>query len=103
MGNFIAVAKKTDVSPGHKKTVTVEGRQIVLANVDGQFFAIGDVCTHAGCSLGGKGVLNGTVVTCGCHGGQFDVTTGKVIGPPPTEDEPSYKVKVEGEDIFIYV
>lgn len=102
MADFVKVAKITDVPAGHMKTVVVNGKQIALANIDGEFFAIGDSCTHAGCSLGGEGVLDGNVVTCGCHGGQFDVTTGKVVGPPPAEDEPSYKVKIEGDTILVY-
>ncbi len=103
MADFVVAAKTSDVTPGHIKAVIVNGKQIALANVDGEFFAIGDLCTHAQCSLGGEGVLDGNVVTCGCHGSQFDVTTGKVTVPPAVEDEPSYKVKVEGENILVYV
>ncbi|MBI2404643.1 Rieske 2Fe-2S domain-containing protein [Candidatus Gottesmanbacteria bacterium] len=103
MADFVVAAKISEVTPGHMKTVLVNGKQIALANIDGEFFAMGDSCTHAGCSLGGEGVLDGNVVTCGCHGGQFDVTTGKLVRPPPAEDEPSYEVKTEGDTILVRI
>ncbi len=101
MAEFIKAAKVSDIPAGSMKTVTVNGKAIALANVDGTFFAIGDTCTHHQCSLGTEGFLEGTKVTCGCHGGQFDVKTGKVLALPPTSDEQSYPTKVEGEDILI--
>jgi len=56
-----------------------------------------------GCSLGTQGKLAGSVVTCGCHGGQFNVASGKVIAAPPTKDERSYPVKTEGDDVLVLV
>ncbi len=103
MADFVIAAKVSDVVSGHIKTVIVNGKQIALANVDGEFFAIDDLCTHAQCSLGGEGMLDGNVLTCGCHGSQFDVGTGKVLAPPAVEAESSYKTKVEGENILVYV
>lgn len=99
----VKVAKTADIPSGSMKTIRVQGKAIALANVDGQYFAIGDTCTHKGCSLGSEGFLDGTTITCGCHGGQFDVTTGKVLAAPPPTDESSYPVKVEGEDISLEI
>lgn len=101
MADFVRVAKVSDVPSGKMKTIVAKGKQIAIANIDGTFFAIDDLCTHAQCSLGGEGVLEGTLVTCGCHGSKFDVTTGKVMGPPATHNEPAYEVKVEGDAILI--
>lgn len=80
----------------------VAGRRIAVANVDGVLFAFGDVCTHAQCSLA-EGDLEGIVVTCPCHGSQFDVRTGAVVGPPAEDSVGSYPLRVEGEELQIEV
>ncbi len=103
MANFQKAATTKEVPEGKMKTVFVGGKRIALANVAGRYFAIDDACTHAHCSLGSEGILEGNVITCGCHGAQFDVTSGKVLAMPATQDEGSYEVKVEGEDIYIGV
>ena len=103
MSTYVKAIKKTELADGAKKTIVVAGKRLMLANVGGEFFAIDDTCTHVGCSLGTKGKLNGSTVTCGCHGGQFDVTTGKVISPPPQKDATSYPVKAEGDDVLVSI
>jgi len=55
--------------------VVVGGKEVLLANVDGSYFAIANKCTHAGGSLA-KGSLEGSIVTCPRHGSQFDLKTG---------------------------
>jgi len=72
----------------------------VLVNLDGELFAIENTCTHRGGSLN-EGALEGRVVTCPWHGGQFDVTTGKVVGPPSQADELRFSVKVQGNDVMV--
>lgn len=84
------------------KEFTVGGKAIVVARAGGEVFAFGGECTHAGCALSG-GTLEGTVVTCWCHGGAFDIRTGEVKSPPPDKKLPVYKVKVEGEEIWVEV
>jgi len=103
MADFIKAASINDIPAGSMKVCFVAGKQIAIAHIDEDFFAIDDICTHAQCSLGGEGFLDGNVVTCGCHGAQFDVTDGAVLSMPATVPVGSYKVKVEGGDIFLYV
>jgi nitrite reductase/ring-hydroxylating ferredoxin subunit len=103
MAKYTKALNKSDLVSGAKKTVNVAGKQLMIANIDGEFFAIDDACTHKGCSLGKEGMLNGSVVTCGCHGGQFDVTNGKVVAAPPSTDEAFYPVRVEGDDVMVLV
>lgn len=103
MGNYVKVIQKSDLVNGEKKTVFAGGKRLMIANVGEEFFAIDDTCTHKGCSLGTEGKLAGSTVTCGCHGGQFNVVTGKVIAPPPMADETSYVVKTEGDDVMVLV
>lgn len=103
MAAFTKALKKSELASGAKKFVFVSGKHLMIANVGGEFFAMDDACTHAGCSLGTEGALKGSVVTCGCHGGQFDVTTGKVVAPPPVTDAQSYTTKIEGDDVLVLV
>ena len=70
--------KVSDVAPGRLLVIDVEGEPVAVANVDGQLYAFSDTCTHRGCPLS-DGELSGTVITCACHGGQFDVTNGKEV------------------------
>jgi len=103
MPQFTKVLKVSDLPSGSMKTVSAFGRPIALAHVDGQYFAVDDICTHQQCSLGGEGFLDSNVITCGCHGAQYDVTSGKVMALPAVENLASYQVKVEGNDILVGV
>lgn len=103
MSDFTKVAAAADIPSGSKKVVFAAGKHVMIANIGGEFFAVDDTCTHAQCSLGGEGFLDGNTITCGCHGGQFDITTGKVLALPPTVDLATYETKVEGNDLLIKV
>ena len=102
--------KAVDVSelPANKMiTVVVGGKEVLLANVDGSYYAIANKCTHFGGSLA-EGVLEGSVVTCPRHGAQFDVKSGHAVGEAKVifvkmkvKDEESYTVKVEGTSIMV--
>jgi glycine betaine catabolism B len=82
------------------KAVEVAGENICLINVEGNHYAIGNVCTHEGGPLV-EGTLEGYEVECPWHGSKFDIRTGKVTRPPANEPESTYEVKVEGNDILI--
>ncbi len=101
MAQYVKAVRTSELANGAKKTIVVAGKKLMIANVNGKFYAIDDTCTHAGCSLGEEGMLEGSVVTCACHGGQFDVTSGSVIAPPPETAVTSYAVKAEGDDVLI--
>ena len=100
MTNFVRVASTTDLAPGEMMLVELKNELICLANVNGEYYAICDDCSHVGGALS-DGELEGFVVTCPMHAGQFDVRTGKVVRRPPREDIATFAVKVEGEDIFV--
>ena len=97
--NFIKVANTNDLKPGENKVVDVNGNEVGLFNVDGEFFAISNTCPHRGGPLG-EGMLEGSVVTCPHHGWQFDVKSGQ-NARMPGPNVPCYKVKVEGNDVFV--
>jgi nitrite reductase/ring-hydroxylating ferredoxin subunit len=71
-----------------------------LSNVDGKYYAIGNVYTHEGGPLD-DGILEGYEVECPWHGSKFDIRNGKVARPPAQRQEPTYEVKVEDGGILI--
>lgn len=100
MEEFVKVAETTEVPLGSMKRVTVDGEEILVANVEGKYYAIGSKCTHRGGDLS-KGVLSGNVVKCPRHGARFDVASGGVVGGPAKKSEPSFEVKVEGKNLLL--
>ncbi len=104
---FEKVAETQEIPSGKTKIVNFGAEEVLVANVDGKFYAIGNVCTHEGGKLS-QGNLQGTTVTCPRHKAQFDVITGKVVSAPKMlfmhpkiNDAPTYAVKVEGTAILL--
>ena len=97
---FVEVAKRNEIPTGKMKLVEANGTPILLANIEGEYYAIGNKCTHKGCKLS-SGTLNGEIVKCKCHGSSFNVKTGEVAHGPTTKPEPKYTVKVEEEQILV--
>ncbi|PKN99348.1 MAG: hypothetical protein CVU42_08845 [Chloroflexi bacterium HGW-Chloroflexi-4] len=104
---FTKVAEKNELLPNTMKMVVVGGKEVLISNVGGEFFAIANKCTHLGGSLA-KGSLEGGIVTCPRHHAQFDAKTGQAVAEAKlgfikmkVKDEPSYEVKVEGDSILV--
>jgi 3-phenylpropionate/trans-cinnamate dioxygenase ferredoxin subunit len=76
---------------------------ILVANIAGTYYAIGDSCTHRGCKLSSGKLKEDGIVVCPCHGSLFDVKTGDVVKGPAVTPEPSFSVKVEKDDILVNV
>lgn len=102
MADFVKVAQTNEIDPGQARLVDVKGKKIALFNVEGQFFAIDNTCTHRGGPLA-EGEVSGHEVTCPWHHGRFDVRTGEVVGPPPQRAVTRYGVRVTGTDVEIEV
>jgi 3-phenylpropionate/trans-cinnamate dioxygenase ferredoxin subunit len=75
MADFIDAVRLDEIPAGTGRTVTIADKSVALFNIDGQIYAIDDVCPHAGSSLG-NGKLDGRIVTCRSHGMRIDVVTG---------------------------
>ncbi len=95
----------TDFIPGKIKGVTVQGHDYVITNVDGSLYAIDGLCPHAKAKMAG-GKLEGNVITCPKHSAEYDVKTGKNLKKPHFPfakgvDIPSYKVLIEGQDVYL--
>ena len=102
MAEFESVLKTSDLNPGEMKAVTVNGSEIVVANVEGNFCAFGGICPHEGGPLA-EGELDGDVVTCPWHFTEFDVRTGEALEGVTDEPIPVYEVHVEGDDVKVAI
>ncbi len=89
-----------DVAKGQMRVFDVAGTKVNVASADGRLYAFDDTCTHTGCSLA-SGELDGTTVTCACHGSQFDVTSGAVLHGPAERPVRSRVVQAQGEDLLV--
>lgn len=81
---FVKIATTGEIPPGTMKHVEIEKTELLIANVNGRFYAIGDRCGHENARLS-RGSLMDTIVTCPMHSSQFDVTTGKLMSGPVLE------------------
>ena len=100
MGKIIA-GKTSDILPGKMIKVSVDGRDILVANINGDYYATDDSCTHSGSSLS-EGKLDGCTITCGWHAAEFDCKTGKLVKfPVKIRDLTSYNVVVESDNVFV--
>lgn len=100
MGKFVKVAAAADVPPGSGKQVEVDDKTIALFNLNGQFYAIENSCTHAGGPLA-EGTMVEDRVVCPWHGANFNIKTGEALTPPAGEGVAVYKVRVQGSDLEI--
>jgi len=97
----IIVCKTSDVEPGKMIKKTFDGLDILVANIDGEYYATDDSCTHSGSSLS-EGELNECTITCGWHKAEFDCKTGKLSKfPVKIRDLTSYDVSIESENVCI--
>jgi len=98
--DFVKVGVVGDLAVGKMMRVRVGARRILLANVDGHYFATDDTCTHEEASLS-TGSLHGEYVKCPLHGSRFSVCTGQVRDEPASVDLKTYPVRVQDESIWI--
>ncbi len=91
---FVQVVEAAEVKPGERILIEIDGQPIAVFNVDGKYYAIGDVCTHDDGPLG-DGELDGTTIVCPRHGARFDIRNGKALTLPAVVDTPWYPVRVE--------
>ena len=97
---FAAIAAVEDIPDGTMKCVAIDRERVLLARVEGVFYAIGDMCGHRNAPLS-RGKLAGHVVECPLHFAQFDVRNGKLIDGPVSADVRSYEVKVNNGHVLV--
>ena len=95
---LLTVAHVSELGPGEARAVKVGGRGIALFRREEGWYAIDNTCPHRGCPLA-EGEVEEFLVTCPCHGSQFDIRTGAVVMPPALAPVRPYRVVVQGEDV----
>jgi 3-phenylpropionate/trans-cinnamate dioxygenase ferredoxin subunit len=95
MSNWLDVASVAELTPGMRRVIDMDGVAVAVFNLDGEYFAIQDICPHDGGELA-NGELEGEVIVCPRHGARFSIRTGAVLGPPAYEDIRTFSVRVEG-------
>ncbi len=100
MTEWTKVAEIGEIGPGERKFFEIDGEPAALFNVDGQYYAIADVCTHDDGPVA-EGVLDGYAIECPRHGARFDIRTGAVLSFPAIVPIPVYQVKVEEDGIYV--
>jgi naphthalene 1,2-dioxygenase system ferredoxin subunit len=97
---WIRAAESGEVAEGEVIGVAVGGRYIAIYNIDGEFFATDDICTHAYARLS-DGWLDRNEIECPLHAGRFDIKTGAATAPPCVDPIKIYPVRVEGDEIQV--
>ena len=98
----VKVGSLTDFPEGKMKGLEIEGKKILVVNVEGDIYATSSVCSHEDGPLE-EGELRGHCVTCPWHQASFDVKTGKVIDAPAEQPIQVYSVTVEREEVFVEI
>jgi 3-phenylpropionate/trans-cinnamate dioxygenase ferredoxin subunit len=99
---YVGVADVDELQSGDRLFIEIDGTMIALFNLNGEYFAIQDVCSHDDGPVA-EGELEGYEIVCPRHGARFDVRSGEVLSLPAAVDIPAYPVRVEGSEIQIGV
>jgi nitrite reductase/ring-hydroxylating ferredoxin subunit len=106
--SFTKVADTSEIPSGKTKMIKIKEEEILIANVEGKFYAVANRCTHKAGDIS-KSTLEGKIVTCPLHGSKFDVTTGKNVQGPKlflfrgnAGDLKTYELRIEGTSISVY-
>ena len=102
MPSKIELCSTDEVAVGAALKVEREGLVLAVFNVDGEFYVLDDLCTHGPGSLS-EGYIEGDVVECNFHNGQFNIRTGEVVMPPCMIPAKTYRTAVENGKVVIEV
>ncbi len=102
MTEWVAVAFERELRPGNRKVISTEIGPIAVFNLNGELFAIADMCTHDGGELA-SGVCEGDQIICPRHGSRFCIRNGKVLTPPAYEDVETFPVRIENATIQVNI
>lgn len=102
MPTFHTVARLGEIEPGHVKRVEIGDEELAVYNLNGEYYALSDICSHqyALLSEGEVYPANGTV-ECPLHGSEFDIRTGRALSLPAVAPVPAYAVRVVGDEVQV--
>jgi 3-phenylpropionate/trans-cinnamate dioxygenase ferredoxin subunit len=96
----VKVGKASEIGPGDRKIVEVDGTFVAIFNVGGTYYAIEDVCSHDGGPVA-EGDLDGFEIECPRHGARFDIRDGRVLCFPAIRPIRSFKIAAQGDDLIL--
>ncbi len=102
MSDWVRVCSVSELPEGGRKVVEIGDRVIGLFRVNGNFYAIDDLCTHDGGPLA-EGEVKGFTIICPRHGARFDLRTGQALSMPATRGTTAHEVRVQENDVFVKV
>lgn len=102
MGEFVPALESSALPEGSMVAVDCRDVHVLLTRIDGQVYAVAGTCTHEEADLA-LGFKQDGQVTCPLHLSQFDLRTGAVLNAPASEPLRTFKIKIEGETIFVEV
>ncbi len=102
MQDFQLACPVEDVPEGKMQLIELDDRLVIIANIEGQYHCIDDVCTHDGGPLS-DGELDGCQIACPRHGAKFDITTGQALTMPATQPTGCHEVKLDGGNLFVKI
>ena len=100
MSDWIDVALQNEFPPGDRRSLDVDGSPVAVFNLNGEYYAIEDACTHDGDALTG-GTLDGEQIVCPRHGARFSIRTGAVLAPPAYEPVATFPVRIENGTVQV--
>lgn len=99
----VVVGKTSEVQDGKLMHITAGGKEIVITKLDGNYYAMDSVCTHAGADLH-EGELNNNELTCPWHGAKWDIKTGNLISfPQKLKPLQSHKISIDNDTLYIEI
>ena len=100
MSDWVTVARADEIAPGEWRVADVDGAQIAVFNLGGEYYAISDVCTHDAGQLTG-GSVEGDVIVCPRHGARFSIRTGEALSAPAYEPTDIFPVRVHDGNVQV--
>ncbi|NOY88329.1 MAG: non-heme iron oxygenase ferredoxin subunit [FCB group bacterium] len=102
MGEYIKVTGVDDIPIGGIKAFELKHHRFVICHNDDGFFALADECTHDNAPIS-TGRLDDNIIVCPRHGAKFDIRTGEVKAPPAIVPLDTYQLKIENNDIYVFI
>ncbi len=102
MGEYVEIANVNEIKNGEIKVFDVNGESIILINLNGEFFAYKNQCSHMELELN-DAEIEGEILTCPWHGAQFNIKTGDVVRLPASEPLEKYEVKIENGKVLVKI
>ncbi len=100
MSDWIKVAAVADMQPGDYRVVDIDDTLIAVFNVENEFYAVEDVCTHDGATLTGL-PIDGDQLICPRHGARFCIKNGKALTPPAYQDIDCFPLEIRDGNLFV--